>query len=108
MRNDQSHHGRPLRVGSLFSGYGGLDLAVEYAAGGATIWFSEIWAPSTRVFAHHWPGVPNLREISAVDLATVPLVDVLVGGVHLPGRLDRRQRQRSRTRHSLRALRRIG
>lgn len=26
MHDDQPHRGRPLRVGSLFSGYGGLDL----------------------------------------------------------------------------------
>ncbi|GAB33341.1 DNA cytosine methyltransferase [Gordonia otitidis] len=80
MRNDHSYRGRPVRVGSLFSGYGGLDLAVEYATGGETIWFSEINAPSTRVFAHHWPGIPNLGDISTVDWTTVPPVDVLIGG----------------------------
>lgn len=80
MRDDHSHRGRPLRVGSLFSGYGGLDLAVEYATGGETIWFSEINAPSIRVFAHHWPGIPNLGDITSVDWATVPPVDVLIGG----------------------------
>lgn len=71
---------RPPRIGSLFSGYGGLDLAVEYATGGKTIWFSEINTPSIRVFAHHWPGIPNLGDISTVDWATVPPVDVLIGG----------------------------
>ena len=55
MYDHHSHRGHPLRVGSLFSGYGGLDLAVEYATGGETIWFSEINAPSIRVFARHWP-----------------------------------------------------
>ena len=43
----------PLRVGSLFSGYGGLDLAVEEVFGAKTIWFSEINEPVARVFSHH-------------------------------------------------------
>ena len=80
MHDNQPHRGRPLRIGSLFSGYGGLDLAVEYATGGETIWFSEINTPSIRVFASHWPGIPNLGDISTIDWATVPPVDVLIGG----------------------------
>ncbi|WP_255662370.1 MULTISPECIES: hypothetical protein [Micrococcales] len=31
-----------LRVGSLFSGYGGLDFAVEHVFDAETIWFFEI------------------------------------------------------------------
>lgn len=80
MHDDQPHRGRPLRVGSLFSGYGGLDLAVEHATGGETIWFSEINTPSICVFAHHWPDIPNLGDITSVDWATVPPVDVLIRG----------------------------
>lgn len=80
MHDDQPRRGHPLRVGSLFSGYGGLDLAVEYATGGETIWFSEINTPATRVFAHHWPDAPNLGDISTVEWTTVPCVDVLIGG----------------------------
>lgn len=33
---------RRLRVGSLFSGYGELDLAVEQVFDTHTIWFAEI------------------------------------------------------------------
>ena len=80
MRDDHPLRGRPLRVGSLFSDYGGFELAVEYATGGETIWFSEINAPSIRVFAHHWPGIPGLGDITSVDWATVLPVDVLIGG----------------------------
>ncbi|WP_198517786.1 DNA cytosine methyltransferase [Microbacterium lacus] len=70
----------PLRVGSLFSGDGGLDLAVEEAFGARTIWFSEINEPVARVFAHHWPDAPNLGDITTMDWNTVPPVDILCGG----------------------------
>lgn len=69
-----------LRVGSLFSGYGGLDLAVEEVFNARTIWFSEINEPVARVFSHHWPDVPNLGDITAIDWSTVPPVDILCGG----------------------------
>ena len=70
----------PLRVGSLFSGYGGLDLAVEEVFGAKTIWFSEINEPVARVFSHHWPEAPNLGDITTIDWNTVPPVDILCGG----------------------------
>ncbi|WP_022883696.1 DNA cytosine methyltransferase [Glaciibacter superstes] len=69
-----------LRVGSLFSGYGGLDLAVEEAFNARTVWFSEINEPVARVFAHHWPDAPNLGDITTIDWNQVPPVDVLCGG----------------------------
>ncbi|KAA9111641.1 hypothetical protein F6B43_03555 [Microbacterium rhizomatis] len=69
-----------MRVGSLFSGYGGLDLAVEEVFGAKTIWFSEINEPVACVFSHHWPDAPNLGDITTIDWNTVPLVDILCGG----------------------------
>ncbi len=77
--NDESDH-RRLRVGSLFSGYGGLDLAVEEVFDARTVWFSEINEPVARVFAHHWPDVPNLGDITAIDWSSVEPVDVICGG----------------------------
>lgn len=71
---------RPLRVGSLFSGYGGLDLAVEGVFDARTTWFSEIDEPVSRAFAHHWPDAPNLGDITAIDWNTVEPVDILCGG----------------------------
>lgn len=70
----------PLRIGSLFSGYGGLDLAIEHEFGGRTVWFSEINNPVARVLERHWPDAPNLGDITTVDWATVPPVDILCGG----------------------------
>lgn len=69
-----------LRVGSLFSGYRGLDLAVEEVFGAHTVWFSEINEPLARVFAHHWAKAPNLGDITAVSWGSVEPVDILCGG----------------------------
>ncbi len=76
----EMHDPEPLKVGSLFSGYGGLDLAVEHVFGARTIWFSEINEPVARVFSHHWPDAPNLGDITVVDWRTVEPVDILCGG----------------------------
>ena len=54
-----------LSIGSLFSGYGGLDLAVEHVFNAKTVWFSELNQPVARVFAHHWPEAPNLGDTQA-------------------------------------------
>lgn len=77
---DTDHHDRPLQVGSLFGGYGGLDLAVEHVFNAETVWFSEINEPVARVFAHHWPDAHNLGDITTINWSGVPAVDILCGG----------------------------
>lgn len=69
-----------LKIGSLFSGYGGLDLGVMSVLGGKVVWHCE-WddAPSV-VLDKHWPGVPNYRDVSMVDFSKVEKVDILTGG----------------------------
>lgn len=78
MRTSNNDH--RLRVGSLFSGYGGLDLAVEEVFDARTVWFAEINEPVARVFAHHWPDAPNLGDITTIDWSAVEPVDILCGG----------------------------
>lgn len=68
------------RIGSLFSGYGGLDMAVQAVYGGEVAWYSEIDKHACTVLAAHHPGVPNLGDITAVDWADVPPIDILTGG----------------------------
>lgn len=68
------------RIGSLCSGYGGLDLAVERFFGGQTVWFSEFEAAPSKVLAHHWPTVPNLGDMTKVDWSNVPPIDIATGG----------------------------
>lgn len=69
-----------LRIGSLFSGVGGLDLAVEQFFDAETVWHCE-WEPEpSKVLAARWPGVPNFGDVTAVDWSTVEPVDILCGG----------------------------
>lgn len=70
----------PLTIGSLFSGYGGLDLAVERVFNARTVWQAEWEDAPSAVLARHWPDVPNLRDVTAVDWSSVPPVDIITGG----------------------------
>lgn len=69
-----------LKIGSLFSGYGGLDLAVMNVLDAELAWHCE-WesAPST-VLEAHFPGVPNFHDVSKVDWESVEPIDILTGG----------------------------
>ena len=68
------------RVGSLCSGYGGLDLAVLSVLGGQVAWHAENDPDAAVVLAHHWPDVPNHGDLRTVDWAAAGSVDVLVAG----------------------------
>lgn len=68
------------RIGSLFSGVGGLDLAVESFFDADTVWHCEFDPEPSKVLAARWPDVPNLGDITQVDWATVAPVDILCGG----------------------------
>ena len=65
-----------MKVGSLFTGYGGLDTAV----GGDLAWYAEIDKAACEVLAYRYPGVPNLGDITKIDWTQVEPVDVLTGG----------------------------
>ena len=59
-----------MRVGSLFTGYGGLDMAV----GGDLAWYAEIEPAACQVLAHHHPDVPNLGDITQIDWEEVQVM----------------------------------
>lgn len=71
---------RPPMIGSLCAGYGGLDLGVQSALGGTVAWHAEVDPGASRILARHWPGVPNLGDITTVGWSTVPRVCVLTAG----------------------------
>jgi len=68
------------RIGSLFSGYGGLDLGVQSAIGGQVVWHCEYDKAPSAILAHHYPGVVNFGDVKKVDWSTVEPIDVLTGG----------------------------
>lgn len=68
-----------MKIGSLCSGYGGLDLAIEALTGGETIWFSEFNKHAAKIYKSHW-DLPNLGDLTKVDWTQVEPVDILTGG----------------------------
>ncbi|GAB3147327.1 hypothetical protein GCM10027290_30440 [Micromonospora sonneratiae] len=73
-------HTTAPRIGSLCSGYGGLDLAVELVLGGQVTWYAETDRHASRVLANHWPRVPNLGDIRTTDWTQVEPVDIITAG----------------------------
>lgn len=69
-----------LRIGSLFSGYGGLDLAVMNVLDAEVVWHCEFDKSPSKILAKHFPNIPNFGDVSKVDFTQVEPVDILTGG----------------------------
>lgn len=69
-----------MRVGSLFSGIGGIELGLERAGSFETVWFVE-WDPyAQQVLKNHWPDAAVYGDITTIDWSAMSPVDVLTGG----------------------------
>lgn len=69
-----------MKAGSLFSGVGGLDMAVSHVFGAEHAWVCEFDPAASLVLATRFPNVPNLGDITKVDWSAVEPVDILCGG----------------------------
>ena len=69
-----------LRMGSMCSGYGGLDMAVHEVLGGEVAWVADMDPGACTILAQRLPGVPNLGDITGVDWSSAEPVDVLTAG----------------------------
>ena len=69
-------------VGSLFTGYGGLDMGVAMAVDpdARVAWTSDVEPGPCKLAATRWPDTPNLGDITAIDWADVEPVDIICGG----------------------------
>lgn len=71
-----------MRVGSLFAGIGGFDLAAQ-RSGLEVAWVSEVDSHANRVLAHRFPDIPNhgdIHDITPDTLGSGATIDVLTGG----------------------------
>lgn len=71
-----------MRIGSLCSGYGGLDLGLlAYLGSSASVaWHVEFDDAPGRILDHHWPGIPNHLDVTDTRWADVEPVDWLTAG----------------------------
>ena len=68
-----------MKIGSLFSGIGGLELGLERAGLGSVVWQAEIDPFCRQVLAKHWPDVTRYDDVRSVGHGAAS-VDVVCGG----------------------------
>lgn len=68
------------KIGSLFSGYGGLDIAVAQHYNAEIAWHCEWDDAPAKILEHNFPNIPNYRDVSTVDWANIEQVDIMTGG----------------------------
>lgn len=72
-----------LRVGSLCTGYGGLDMAVMRVFGALTsapVWVADNNKHASTLLAGRFPSVQNLGDLQRVDWRLVDPVDMVCAG----------------------------
>jgi DNA (cytosine-5)-methyltransferase 1 len=79
LESSSKAQGSTLRIGSLCTGYGGLDLAVEAHFNAETVWCAEFDKYASEVIKHHF-NVPNYGNIKTINWASMPEIDILTAG----------------------------
>jgi DNA (cytosine-5)-methyltransferase 1 len=69
-----------LTIGSLFSGYGGLDLGVTEVLDARVVWHCEFDKAPSKILETHYPEVPNYGDVTKIDFTAIEQVDILTGG----------------------------
>lgn len=67
-------------IGSLCTGYGGLDMAVSSVFGGRLLWWSDVEPGPVKLMSNRHPEAPNLGDLRSIDWHTVPRVHTITAG----------------------------
>ena len=81
-----------MKLGGLFSGIGGFELAWT-RLGGTVAWMCEVDKNARKVLEARFPGVPIYPDVQELDPSEVEAVDVLTGGSPCQGFSVAGQRQ---------------
>ena len=68
-----------MKIGSLCTGYGGLDMAVEAFFNAEMVWCAENDKYASKLIEQRF-NKPNLGDIKRIDWATVEPIDILTAG----------------------------
>ena len=74
-----------MKIGSLFSGYGGLDIAVAKQFDAEVVWHCEWEDAPSKILEANFPGVPNYRDVTQGGLGFCGACGYSHGRVPLPG-----------------------
>lgn len=82
---EETHNGESvpvdkLRIGSLCTGIGGLDLAVEAHFGADLAWYSEVEDGPCEILRRVYPDVKNHGDLTLIDWGSVEPVDIITAG----------------------------
>lgn len=69
-----------FRIGSLCSGIGGLEMGLERALSGETLWQVEIEVGCRAVLAAHWPNAERFDDVCTVGAQNLRPVDLICFG----------------------------
>ena len=69
-----------IRIGSLCTGYGGLDMAVQNVFGGRLAWVADADRHVSSLLTKRFPAVPNLGDLLKLNWQQVDPVDLLCAG----------------------------
>ena len=71
--------GGMIKLGSLFSGIGGIELGFE-REGFETVWCIERDSYAQQILRKRFPNAIIYDDVTTIDFTTVPKVDILTGG----------------------------
>lgn len=69
-----------MRIGSLFSGIGGLELGLELSGIGKTVWQVEQNEKLQNCLKEHWPNAQRFSDVREVGSHNLESVDLICGG----------------------------